>query len=159
MASVARLGLAAAMLGVAIGFGTVAVVAQDKAAEIKERRDTMKRQGADFKAIQNYVKGLGDQASAEKAIADLEAIAPKIVTLFPEGTGMDAFPGKTGAKPVIWKEWDKFKAIPPELAGYEQKLAAAIKSGDKTAVGAALANAGKNGCGACHSDYREKISS
>jgi cytochrome c556 len=159
MANFARIGLTAAVLGLAIGFGTVAVVAQDKEAAIKIRRDTMKRQGADLKAIQNYIKGEGDQASAEKAMADLETIAPKIVTLFPTGTGLDAFPGKTGAKPAIWQQWDKFKAIPAVLEGYERKLDAAVKSGDKAAIGAALANTGKNGCGACHTPYREKLPS
>jgi len=158
MAGFARFGVAAAALGLVLAFGTVAVVAQDKAAEIKTRQDTMKRQGKDFKAIQDYVKGQVDQASAEQAIADLQSIAPKIVTLFPEGTGLDAFPGKTGAKPDIWKEWDKFKMIPVSLQGAEAKLAAAIKSGDKSAVGEELINTGKNGCGACHGSYREKIS-
>jgi cytochrome c556 len=158
MAGFARFGVAAAALGLALALGTVAVVAQDKAAEIKTRQDTMKRQGKDFKAIQDYVKGQVDQASAEQAIADLQSIAPKIVTLFPEGTGLDAFPGKTGAKPDIWKEWDKFKMIPVSLQGAEAKLAAAIKSGDKSAVGEELINTGKNGCGACHGSYREKIS-
>jgi cytochrome c556 len=158
MAKLARLGMVAAALGLAVAFGTVAVVAQDKEAQIKMRRDTMKRQGEDFKAIQEYIKGQADQAKAEQAIADLEAIAPKIVTLFPAGTGLDAFPGKTGAKPEIWKEWDKFSAIPKSLIVDEQKLATAIKSGDKAAIGGELANTGKNGCGACHTPYREKIS-
>ncbi len=158
MAKMAKLGLAAAVLGLAVAFGTVAVVAQDKQAEIKTRRDTMKRQGDDFKAIQDYVKGQGDQAKAEQAIADLESIAPKIVGLFPAGTGLDAFPGKTGAKPEIWKDWDKFKAIPTVLLGEEQKLAAAIKTGDKAAIAAQVGATGKNGCGACHSTYREKLS-
>ncbi|HUC66966.1 MAG TPA: cytochrome c [Stellaceae bacterium] len=158
MAGFAKVGVAAAALGLALAFGTVAVVAQDKEAEIKTRQDTMKRQGKDFKAIQDYVKGEGDQAGAEAAIADLQSIAPKIVTLFPEGTGLDAFPGKTGAKPAIWTEWDKFKMIPVALQSAEEKLAAAIKSGDKSAVGEQLINTGKNGCGACHGSYREKIS-
>jgi cytochrome c556 len=151
-------GVAAAAVALAIGCGAVGVAAQDKLAQIQTRRDTMKRQGADFKAIQDYVKGAGDRAAAEKAIGDLEAIAPKIVTLFPPGTGLDAFPGKTGAKPAIWQEWDKFKAIPPVLLSNEQKLAAAIKAGDKATVGEQLINTGKNGCGACHTPYREKLS-
>jgi cytochrome c556 len=150
-------GFAAAALALAIGCGAVGVAAQDKLAQIQTRRDTMKRQGADFKAIQDYVKGAGDQAAAEKAIADLQTIAPKIVTLFPPGTGLDAFPGKTGAKPAIWQEWDKFKAIPPVLQSEEEKLAAAIRAGDKAAIGAQLATTGKNGCGACHTPYREKL--
>jgi cytochrome c556 len=151
-------GFAAAVVALAVGYGVAGVAAQDKLAQIQTRRDTMKRQGKDFKAIQDYVKGAGDKAAAEKAIADLEAINSKIVTLFPPGTGLDAFPGKTGAKPAIWQEWDKFKAIPPELLSDEEKLAAAIKTGDKAAIGEQLANTGKNGCGACHTPYREKLS-
>ncbi|MGO8920992.1 MAG: c-type cytochrome [Stellaceae bacterium] len=158
MRHVSRMGFAAAAVALAIGFGAVGVVAQDKEAQIQTRRDTMKRQGAAFKAIADYVKGEGDQAAAEKGIAELQSIAPKIVSLFPPGTGLDAFPGKTGAKPEIWQEWDKFKAIPVTLAGEEEKLAVAVKSGDKAAIGAEIANTGKNGCGACHTPYREKLS-
>lgn len=158
MRNFSRIGIAAAVVALAVGFTAIGVVAQDKEAQIQTRRDTMKRQGADYKAISDFVKGEGDQAAAEKAIADLQSIAPKIVDLFPAGTGMDAFPGKTGAKPEIWKEWDKFKTIPPILADLEQKLAAAIKTGDKAAIGAQLGDTGKNGCGSCHTPYREKLS-
>jgi len=154
----ARTGFGMAVLALALGVATITVVAQDKEAQIKTRRDTMKRQGDDLKAIADYVKGEADQAKAEAAIADLQSITPKIVDLFPAGTGMDAFPGKTGAKPEIWTDWDKFKAIPPALSDEEKKLADAIKSGDKAAVGAQLANTGRNGCGSCHTPYREKIS-
>ena len=158
MRLLARFGFAAVAATLAISFATVAVVAQDKEAQIKLRRDTMKRQGDDLKAISDYTKGEADQAKAQAAIADLQALNPKILDLFPAGTGMDAFPGKTGAKPAIWAEWDKFKAIPAVLADEEKKLADAIKSGDKAAVGAQIANTGKNGCGACHTPYREKLS-
>jgi cytochrome c556 len=158
MRQFARVGLAALAVSLAIGVGTVAVVAQDKQAQIKLRRDTMKRQGEDLKAISDFVKGEGDQAAAAKAIADLQSLAPKLVDLFPPGTGLDAFPGATGAKPEIWKEWDKFKMIPASVLSEEQKLADAIKSGDKAAIGAQLANLGKNGCGSCHTPYREKLS-
>jgi cytochrome c556 len=153
-----KFGFAAAIVGLAIGFGAVTVVAQDKEAQIKTRRDTMKRQGDDLKAIVDFSKGEGDQAKAAAAIADLQSLAPKIADLFVPGTGMDAFPGKTGAKPEIWKEWDKFKAIPAVLKAEEDKLADAIKSGDKAAVGAQVANTGKSGCGSCHTPYREKLS-
>lgn len=155
MRHIARAGLLAA--AVAIGFGVAGVAAQDKEGAIKVRRDTMKRQGDDFKAIQDFLKGEGDQAGATKAIADLQGLAPKIPDLFVPGTGLDAFPGKTGAKPDIWKEWDKFKAVIPTLQSEEQKLADAIKAGDKGAIGAQLASTGKNGCGACHTPYREKL--
>jgi cytochrome c556 len=157
MRHLARLGFVA-VTAAAIGFAAVAGMAQDKEAQIKERRDTMKRQGDDLKAVQDYVKGEGDQATALAKINDLLALNPKIVGLFPAGTSMTDFPGKTGAKPAIWAEWDKFQKIPAELKVEEEKLAQAIKGGDKQAVGAQLAATGKNGCGACHTPYREKLS-
>jgi cytochrome c556 len=148
------------LMATAIGLGGVGVIAQaqDKEAQIKTRRDTMKRQGEDFKAIADYAKGEGDQAAAQKAIDDLLALNGKIADLFPAGTSMADFPGKTGAKPEIWQQFDKFKAIPAVLKSEEEKLAEAIKSGDKAAIGAQVANTGKNGCGACHTPYREKLS-
>lgn len=158
MRHLARVGVVAAALAAVIGVGVVSGFAEDKEAIIKERRDAMKRQGDDFKAISEYAKGEGDQATAMAKINDLLALNPKIVDLFVPGTGMDAFPGKTGAKPEIWKEWDKFKTLPEGLKTDEEKLAAAIKSGDKAAVQAQLAETGKNGCSPCHTPYREKLS-
>lgn len=157
MGHILRTGLAASVAA-ALSLGAVAGLAQDKEAIVKERQATMKRQGKDFKAIQNYVRGEGDQAAAQKAIDDLLTIAPKITGLFPPGTGINQVSMKTGAKPEIWQEWDKFKAIPPTLQSEEEKLAAAIRSGDKQATGAALASTGKKGCGACHGTFREKTS-
>lgn len=157
MRHLVRAGLAASV-AVALSLGAVAGMAQDKEETIKHRQATMKKQGEDLKAIQNYVKGEGDQAAAQTAIDDLLAIAPKIPDLFPAGTGMTDVTIKTAAKAEIWQDWDKFKAIPVTLQGDEQKLAEAIKGGDKQAVGAALANVGKNGCGACHATFREKTS-
>lgn len=146
-----------AAMGVAIGMGAMSSMAQDKEAQIKMRRDTMKRQGDDFKAISDFVKGEGDQATALAKAEDLVSIAPKIADLFPAGTSLAEFPGKTGAKPDIWKEWDKFKAGIPTLQAEEQKLVDAIKTGDKAAIGAQLGATGKNGCGGCHTPYREKL--
>ena len=157
MRHLVRLGFVAATVAT-IGFGAVSVMAQDKEAIIKERRDTMKRQGDDFKAVQEYVKGDGDQATAVAKLNDLLAINGKIVGLFPPGTSMTDFPGKTGAKPAIWEEWDKFKTLPDGLKAEEEKLLTAVKSGDKAAIGAQLGATGKNGCGACHTPYREKLS-
>ena len=157
MRHLARFGVVAAALTAVIGLGAVGL-AQDKEAAIKVRRDTMKRQGDDVKAIADFAKGEGDQATALAKANDLLELNPKIIALFVPGTSAAEFPGKTGAKPEIWKEWDKFKTLPAGLKTEEEKLAAAVKSGDKAAVGAQLAATGKNGCGACHTPYREKLS-
>jgi cytochrome c556 len=138
--------------------GVAAGVAQDKLAAVTERQTFMKAQGADVKAITEFSKGQGDKAAAEKAIDDLIARNPKIVTLFPAGTSSKDFPDKSKAKPEIWTDMEKVKQIPVALAGEERKVKAAIASGDQKAVGDALGSMGKNGCGACHGTYREKIS-
>ncbi len=159
MRGMAKASIVGAAMAAVIGLGTAIGVAQDKEAIIKERRDTMKRQGDDFKTITDFIKGEGgvDQATALAKAQDLLTIAPKIPSLFPAGTSLTDFPGKTGAKPDIWKEPDKFKAVIPVLEGEEHKLVDAIKSGDKAAIGAQLGATGKNGCGACHTPFREKL--
>jgi cytochrome c556 len=157
MRHMARIAVMAALTAV-VGLGAVAGLAQDKEAIIKERRDAMKRQGDDMKAIGDFVKGEGDQATAIAKADDLLALNPKIAGLFVPGTSMSDFPGKTGAKPAIWQEWDKFKGLPADLKTEEEKLSAAVKTGDKAAIGAQLQATGKNGCGACHTPYREKLS-
>ena len=143
-------GVSAALL---LG-GASAGVAQDKLALVIQRQDFMKAQGADVKAITEFSKGQGDQQAALKAVNDLLARAPKIVDQFPPGTSAADFPGKTKAKPEIWTDQDKFKQIPVALQGEEEKLKAAIETGDQKAVGAQLGATGKAGCGACHSTFR-----
>jgi cytochrome c556 len=158
MRHLVRVGIVAAALAAVIGGGVVSSRADDAEAVIKMRRDAMKRQGEDLKAVADYLKGEADQATAEAKVQDLITLNPHIVELFVPGTGMDKFPGKTGAKPEIWAQWDKFTTLPAGLKDEEEKLAAAIKSGDKGAVAAQLAQTGKNGCGTCHTPYREKLS-
>ncbi len=156
MRGMMRMGMLVAAVSAAVGFGAIVGMAQDKEPILKERQTTMKRQEEDYKAIAGYAKGEVEQAVAIEKVNDLLAIAPKIVAFFPEGTSVTEFPGKTAAKPDIWKEWDKFKALPDVLKGEEEKLAVAIKSGDKQAVVKSLTATGRNGCGGCHTSYREK---
>ena len=138
--------------------GVVAGIAQDKLALVTERQTFMKSQGADAKAISDYSKGQGEKAAALKAIDDLIARAPKIITMFPPGTSATDFPGKSNAKPEIWTDMDKVKAIPTALMAEEEKVKAAIETGPAEAVGAAMGGMVKNGCGACHGTYRVKTS-
>jgi cytochrome c556 len=147
--------LAVAVLGVT-AVGTVGL-AQDKAALIKDRQDFMKGQAADSKAINDYAKGMGDKAAALKAVDDLIARADKINGWFPAGTSSADFPGKSNAKPVIWTDHDSFAKIPAVLKDYEMKTKVAIETGTPADVGMAAAAEGKNGCGACHSTYREPL--
>ena len=150
--------LAASALTVAIGWTAATVSAQDKLAAVMERRDTMKSQGAAMEAIKNYIDGKVDQAAAIKSADDLLRICQTLPSKFPEGTSTDDFPGKSGAKPIIWAEWDKFVAGQKVMVAQTEKLDAAVKSGDKKAVADEFAAVGKDGCGACHGTYRQKLS-
>ncbi len=151
------IGVAALAMVVAVGFAAT-VWAQDKEAAVKQRQDTMKRQGADLKYIADFAKGVsGDQENAGYKVQELQFTSGKLLALFVPGTSSADLPGKSNAKPEIWTDWDKFKAIIPAVQDAEDKLYAAVQAGDKPAILAALGNLGKNGCGACHSQFREKL--
>jgi cytochrome c556 len=150
--------LAASALTVALGWTAATVSAQDKLAAVMNRRDTMKAQGEAMEGIKNYLDGKADQAAAEKGASDLVKTAQSLPGKFPQGTSTEDFPGKSGAKPVIWSDADKFAAAQKALVTEAEKLQAAVKTGDKKAIADQYANTGKDGCGNCHTTYRLKLS-
>jgi cytochrome c556 len=147
----------AAALAVSVVLATApAALAQDMTGFVKARQGFMDQQQKDVNAIAAYGKGEGDQATALQRIKELIAMAPKITGYFendPE-TSSTAMPKVSSARPEIWQSFDKFKAIIPMLQAQENKLRAAIESGDPHATMTALASMYRNGCGACHTDYR-----
>jgi cytochrome c556 len=154
--SFTKIGLAA-VLAAGIGFVALGAAAQDKEAVYKDRKALMKDQAASMKAIKDYLDGKGEQSqvvpAAEKLVKDSKVIPEK----FPKGTGMDEVPD-SGAKPIIWQEWDKFLAAQKNLMGETEKLLTAAKSGDKTKLQEQFAATGKEGCGGCHNTFRQKKS-
>jgi cytochrome c556 len=132
-------------------------VAQDKLAVIKERQGLMKQQAEGLKAIQGYVSGQIDRATALTKADELLTLPPKIVGLFPPATSIVEFPGETHAKPEIWQQFDRFKDVPVALQRAEEKLAATIKSGNKQDLLEALDTVGRSGCGACHTSFRSPM--
>jgi cytochrome c556 len=145
------------VLGIAvIGAGT-AFSAEDLAF-VKHRQALMKGMGKDLKAVKDYTDGKGPLAPAQAGAADIVATTGKIPSLFPPKTGMAEFPGKSGAKPIIWTQWSKFLDSQKTASALALKLQAATKTGDKKQISAAFIDLGKNGCGACHTDFRHKTS-
>ncbi len=139
-------------IGAAVGW------AQDKEAVVKERQATMKTEGPMLRTISDYASDKGtDQATAIAKTRELLAASDKLMGLFPEGTSSKDMPGKSNAKPEIWQQMDKFKALYMGQKEAEQKLLEAVQKGDKPAVQAAIANIGKNSCSTCHGTYREKV--
>lgn len=142
-------------LGV-LALGTAVAAAQTMDA-IKARQAAMKSFGGDSKAIGDYVKGAGDQASAVKAANDMADTAAKLEGLWPAGTSSTDMPGMTYAKAAIWTDHDAFVARFAAMSDGAKKLAATIGSGTTDDVKAASGDFAKNSCGSCHSTYREAM--
>jgi cytochrome c556 len=151
-ASTVALALAVAVAA-AGGFGTA--MAQDALQVIEKRQDAMKAQGKATAAIRAYTENKGDLAAARAAGAELVKLVPQIPGLFPQKTGMAEYPGKSYAKPDIWAQWDKFVAVVNVANVKANELNAALTAGDKAAITAAFAAMGKDGCGGCHTPFRQ----
>lgn len=138
----------------------------DDAAVIDERQALMKGQLKDLGAVRAFNEGKGDLAAAQAAGADLVSRVQKIPDLVPKGTGMDAYPGKSYAKPAIWTEHDKFIAAQKSALTAAEALNTALKGGDKAAIAAAYGNMTRDfwgtsspnpgACGGCHGTFTQK---
>jgi cytochrome c556 len=148
--------LAAVLAILAVGANGVAL-GQDKEAILKNRQATMKEQGKDIGAVKAYIDGKGDLAQAKAGATNLTQTTKKIPDLFPPGTGGPNPTGDYVAKPAIWTDWDKFLEAQKAAASKADALLVAVSGGDKTAIEAAFNDLGKNGCGGCHTTFREKI--
>ena len=158
MSYLQRWGAASIALVVMISVGAAVGWAQDKEAIVKERQTAMRQEGPNLKTILDYAGDKGvDQATAIAKAQGLVALGEKLSGLWPAGTSSKDLPGKSNAKPEIWEQMDKFKALYASFKSDEQKLLAAVQKGDKAAVQAAVGDVGKNGCSACHGAYREKV--
>ncbi|HKF70158.1 MAG TPA: cytochrome c [Stellaceae bacterium] len=157
MSQYTRWGAAAIALVTMMSIGAAVGIAQDKDAIVKERQATMRQEGPSLKAILDYAGDKGtDQATALAKAQELLGVADKLPTLFVAGTSSKDMPGKSNAKPEVWQELDKFKALYAGQKSGEQKLLDAIRKGDKAAVQATVNEIGKN-CSSCHGTYREKV--
>ena len=121
----------------------------------EERSNLMKGMGGAMRTLNGFVKGNRSAAEASEAAAVIAVSATKIVAVFPPNTGMGTNP-RSEAKDVIWEAWDEFTAATALLGDKAAALETAIASGDAGAAAAAFGDLGKNGCGGCHSRFREK---
>jgi cytochrome c556 len=146
----------AALIFVLSGIGAAAL-AQDTEAVLKNREALMKGQAKDLGSVKSYTEGKADIGQAEAGAANLTQSTKKIPEVFPQGTGGADSEGKFAAKPAIWTDWNKFLDLQKTAENKADALLAAVKSGNKAAVETAFADLGKNGCGACHESFREKL--
>ena len=119
---------------------------------MKERHEHMEALGDATKKAHNALEASApDIAAIRDAAAKINALAPKLITWFPAGTGPDV--GKTRAKAEIWQKPEDFaiKAHDFETAANDFDVAA--KSGDAAVIKTSFAALGKS-CKACHDLYR-----
>jgi cytochrome c556 len=129
---------------------------------IKARVNFMKDEvEAQFKILGAYAKsGKGSLADVEESARALAKLAEKIPAHFPKDTGRGNYPDKmTRALPVIWTDWEGFKADVQKLAEGSEKLADLAKEGNKDAVVDLIGPSGrygktKIGCVECHDTFR-----
>lgn len=132
---------------------SAAPLSKDQAlALMKEREHHMEAFGDATKKIGNALKASSpDAATIRQSAAAIDALAPKLMSWFPAGTGPDV--GKTRAKAEIWQKPEDFalKAHDFETAAGQFRVAAA--SGDLGQINTTFAALGKT-CKACHDLYR-----
>lgn len=148
-----------------MGIAALAVVAAVSAqsaepeAVIKERRAAMKTLGQQVGIIKKFVaenQGTADDVAA--AARTIAAASEKIPGLFPAGTSLEDGVGETGARPIIWAEFDTFKGVAGDLGDEAMKLASlAENGGDLASLQAQFGAMGKAGCGTCHEKFRKKL--
>lgn len=151
-----RRGLGAALTLTMIAV-SVSATALDVEAVLKDRQATMKQQGKDVGAVKAFLDGKGSQAAAEAAATGLTETTTKIPSLFPPGTDKPSPDGDFAPKPAIWTDWNKFLDVQKGAVAKANTLLAAVKTGDKPQIQTAFADLGKNGCGACHTNFRQKL--
>jgi cytochrome c556 len=143
---------------VVLGFAaTAGSAADDSATVIKERAALMKQQGGDMGAVHAFLDGKAPKAKAVAAATDLTQTMLKIPGLFPAGSGGTSPDGKFATKPAIWSDWQGFLAAQGNGSAKADALAAAFKTNDKKKIAAAFGDLGKNGCGGCHTKFREQL--
>jgi len=163
---VAGVGLVAGVVGIGVsqhgiaassGEAVIQLADLSPADAIAERQKLMKGQGAEAKAINDFLEsGTGTADDVAKNAASIKASAAKIPDLFPAGSSIDDNVAKTAAKKEIWANFDDFKAHAAKLGDLAGALEAAAATGDKDKIAAAFGSMGKEGCGGCHQLYRQK---
>ena len=121
-------------------------------AAMKQRHEDMEAIGDATKKANNALKAsTPDLAAIKDSAAKINDIAPKVLPLFPAGSGPDV--GKTRAKPEIWQKPEDFALKAHDFVTAANQFDVAAKSGDIAQVKMTFEALGKT-CKACHDLYR-----
>jgi len=140
------------VLGILTAVGLVAAAMGPATAQsVAEKRVAyMKGLGANLGALAKIAKGEAEYTPAAVGNAEHLAKAGKEMTAqFPANSGGP----DTRAKAEIWSNWAGFEKAAKEFETATAALPAAVQSGDKAQIGAAVGAVGKT-CGGCHDAFR-----
>ncbi len=119
---------------------------------IKYRKSVMTLQGAHFGRIAAMANG---RMPFDAAVVTENATILEMVTRLPlAGFVAGSDKGETRAKPEIWSDTPKFKAVGEKLHDDAVKLLAAAKTGNIDSIKAAVGPVGGS-CKSCHDDFRK----
>jgi cytochrome c556 len=152
----ARFAAAAAGLLTAT-VGAAAFAADEPANVIKYRQAFMQANGGHITMIAAVVKG--EVSWTDELAGHAHALheqSKHLLRLFPEGSGKGDTDVQSAALPVIWEQWSGFEEAANAFETESGKLVEAVESGDQAAIARQLGALGKQGCGNCHEDFREK---
>ncbi|MSP68506.1 MAG: cytochrome c [Alphaproteobacteria bacterium] len=117
---------------------------------LKQRQDLMGATNKNWGPIGKVMRGEEPNvASAAEAAMAISAQAKGISALFPAGTGLDAKPDSTRAKPEIWAQRAEFDAAANKLVEEAAKLSDVAKTNNLDAFKTQFA-AFRTACIGCH---------
>lgn len=96
---------------------------------------------ADVVAVRTFVYGGGSQADADKAATDLVSWSHRMTELFPPAEA---------TKDYVDMGPERLSVAPAAMIRASEALQAAVRTGNRTAIGTQLAVTEHDGCGACH---------
>ena len=114
----------------------------------------MRTMRASLAQIGDFAKGDGEQTAALDSAIKLVTLAKSVPSIFPPGSELTGLPSKSGATPTTWDDVDRFLDGQKHLVIETSKLLAAVKDGNKDAIGQQIANT-RRACSACHEQFRD----
>jgi cytochrome c556 len=119
------------------------------------RHESFEEMGAAAKTIADQLgEAKPDLAAIRTAATAINALAPKIETWFPSGSGPDDGI-KTHALQAVWTKPAEFKAAADKFVAESAKFHGIAQGEDIAAIGAGMKALG-GACKNCHDTFREK---
>lgn len=119
---------------------------------MKERHEHMEAFGDATKKASNALKSSSPDVDAIRdSSSRIEALAPRLLSWFPQGTGPEV--GKTRAKAEIWRKPEDFALKAHDFERAAKEFDVAAKRGDLGQINTTFDALGKT-CKACHDLYR-----